>query len=103
MARAEQQDGGKGNPAPHGMYHHRAGEIVKFFAKAGLEPGLDAEGLVPGDALEEGVNKADQDKGGDQLRMEASAFGNAAGDDGGDGGHKSEQEEELGQLKAVLF
>jgi hypothetical protein len=56
------------------MHHHRAGEVVEFLAEAGLEPGLDAVGLVPGDALKEGIDEADQQEGGGQLRAEARAF-----------------------------
>ena len=55
MARAEQQDGGQRDPAAHGMHHDRTGKVVELFAEAGLQPGLDAEGLIPGDALEEGA------------------------------------------------
>ena len=36
----------------------------------GLQPGLDAEGLVPGDAFEEGIDETDQQEGGGELRME---------------------------------
>jgi hypothetical protein len=35
--------------------------------------------------------------------MKPGPFGNAAGNDGRDGGGEGEQEEELGQLVAVLF
>ena len=58
--------------------------------------------LVPGDAFEEGVHEADQHEGGDQLRVELGPLGDAAGDDGRDGGGEGQQEEELGQLEAAL-
>jgi hypothetical protein len=95
--RAEQQHGGQPDPAAHGMHHHRAGEVVELLAEAGLQPGLDAEGLVPGDALEEGIDEADQQEGGGELRAEARALGDAAGDDGRDRGGEGQQEEELDQ------
>ena len=85
------------------MHHDGAGEIVELLAEAGLEPGLDAEGLVPGDAFEEGIDEADEQEGGDQLRTEPGALGDAARNDGGNGGGEGQQEEELGQLVAVLL
>ena len=101
-AGAEQEHGGQGDPAAHGMHHHGAGKIVELLTKAGLQPGLHTEVLVPGDALEEGVDETDEHEGCDQLRMESRALGDAAGDDGRDGGGEGEQEEEFGQLETVL-
>jgi hypothetical protein len=65
--------------------------------RSSIQPGLDAVGLVPGDALEEGIDEADQQEGGGELRAEARAFGDAAGDDGRDRRGEGQQEEELGQ------
>jgi hypothetical protein len=59
--------------------------------------------LVPGDAFEEGIDQAHQHRRGDQLRIELGALGDAAGDDGRDGGGKGQQEEELDQLEAALL
>ena len=56
---------------------------MELLAEARLEPGLDAEGLVPRDALEEGIDEADQQEGRRQLRLEARALGDAARDDRG--------------------
>jgi hypothetical protein len=42
------------------MDDHRAGEIVELRAQRSLQPGLDAEVVVPDDALEEGIDEADQ-------------------------------------------
>src|SRR5690606_6515616 len=85
------------------MHDHRPGEVVEFRAEAALEPGLDNEGAVPGDALEEGIDEADDEEGGRELRVEARAFGDAARDDGRNRGGEGEQEEELGQAVAVVF
>ncbi len=71
---------------------------MELRTEGGLQPGLDAEVLVPGDTLEEWVHEADQHEGGDQLRVEPGPLGYAAGDDGRDGRSEGEQEEELGQL-----
>ena len=85
------------------MHHHGTGEVVEFGAECGMQPILNAESVVPGDALEEGINKADQHEGGGKHRVEARAFGHAAGDDGGNGGGEGQQEEKLDQLIAVLL
>src|SRR5690606_21778386 len=62
-----------------------------------------AECLIPGDALEEGIDEADDEEGGGELRIEARAFGNAAGDDGRDRGSEGQQEKELRQVIAVAL
>jgi hypothetical protein len=102
VARAEEKHGRQRDPAAHGMDDDRAGEVVKLLAKSRLEPGLDAEGLVPGYAFKEGIDEADEHEGGDQLRVEFGSLGNAAGNDGRDRRRESQQEEELGQFVTVL-
>ncbi|EOA06267.1 hypothetical protein HFRIS_003398 [Herbaspirillum frisingense GSF30] len=94
-ARTQQQHGGQGDPAADGVDHDGTGEVVEFGAEGGCQPGLYAEVLVPGDALEEGIDQADQYGGGQQLRVEFGAFGDAARDDGRNGGGEGQQEEEL--------
>ena len=84
------------------MHDDRSGEIVEAGAESLRQPVLHAERLVPGDALEEGIDEADDQEGRRQLRMEARALGDAAGDDRRDRRGEGEQEEELGQLVAVL-
>ena len=101
--RTEQDHGGQPDPAADRVHHDGAGEIMELFAEAGLEPGLDAVSLVPGDALEEGVDEADQQEGGGQLRAEARALGDAAGNDGRDRRGEGQQEKELGQLEAAFL
>ena len=83
------------------MDHHAAGKVVELGAGQCLDPGLHAEMLVPGNALEEGVDQAHDHGRGDQLGPELGAFGNAARDDGGNGGGKGQQKEELDQAIAV--
>jgi hypothetical protein len=85
------------------MHHDRAGEVVETGTEGRFEPALDTEVAVPGDALEEGIDQADQQEGGDQLRVEARALGDAAGDDRRDRGGERQQEEELDQLVAVVL
>ena len=85
------------------MHDDGTSEVMELLAECCLEPGLDAECLVPGDTLEEGIDEADQKEGGDQLRIEFRPLGDAAGNDGRDGGCEGKQEEELGQLEAVLL
>ena len=74
---------------------------MKLFSGQRFDPGLHAEMLVPDNALEKGINQADDDSCCDQLRIKAGAFGNAAGNDGRDGCGKGEQKEELDQLVAI--
>jgi len=62
------------DPPAHRMDDHRAGEVVNS-ARTRLEPGLGAVVLVPGDALEERVDEADQQEGRGELRIEARALG----------------------------
>src|SRR5690606_38156308 len=102
-AGAELQYGHEADPAADSMHDHRPGEVVEFRAEAALEPGLDTEGAVPGDAFEEGIDEADDEEGGGELRVEARTFGDAARDDGRNRGGEGEQEEELGQAVAVVF
>jgi hypothetical protein len=68
---------------------------VEFGAGQRLDPGLHAEMLVPGNALEEGVDQAHEHGRGDQLGPELGAFGNAARDDGGNGGGEGQQKKNL--------
>ncbi|MDT4856540.1 hypothetical protein FQZ97_909340 [compost metagenome] len=102
-ARAQEDDGGQRDPAAHGVHHHGAGEVVEDRARGRFDPGLHAEVAVPGDAFKEGVDEADDDGRCDQLRPELGAFGDAAGNDGRNGGREGQQEEELHQLVAVFL
>ncbi len=79
------------------------GEIVEFLAEAGLQPGLDAEGLIPRDALEEGIDEADEQEGSDQLRAELGAFGDAARNDGGTGGGEGQQDRKKNLVSSKPF
>jgi hypothetical protein len=85
------------------MHDDRSGEIVEFFTIGRLQPGLNAVRLIPGDAFEKGIDEADDQKGCRELWIEARAFGNAAGYDGGNRRRESEQEEEARQFKAILL
>jgi hypothetical protein len=84
------------------MHHDRSGKVVELLAIGRLEPGLDAEGLIPGDALEERIDEGDDQEGRRQLRIEPRSLGDAAGNDGRDRRREGQQEEELGQLEAIL-
>jgi hypothetical protein len=101
-ARTEQNDGRQGDPAAHRMHHHAAGKVVELFAGQALDPGLHTKVLVPDDTFKERVNEANNNGRCNQLRPKACAFGNAAGDDGRNGGGKGQQEKELHQLIAIL-
>jgi hypothetical protein len=70
--RAEQQHRRQRDPAAHRMHHHRAGEVVEFAPKLAFKPGLDAVIAVPGDALEERIDEADQQRW-RQLRQNGRA------------------------------
>jgi hypothetical protein len=102
VACAQQHHSGQSDPTAHRVYDHRTGKIMELFARSGLDPGLNAVGLVPGNTFKKRVHKADDDGRSDELRPKLGALGNAARDDGGDGGGKGEQEEKLHQLVAVL-
>src|SRR5690606_25853967 len=71
----ELQYGHQADPAADRMHDHRTGEVVELGTEAGLEPGLETEGAVPGDALEEGIDEADNEEGGGELRVEARTLG----------------------------
>ena len=101
-ASAQQDHSRQCDPPANGMHHDRAREIMEFLTRYRLDPGLHAEMLVPGDALEERVDEADDDRGSQQLRPELGAFGNAARNDGGNGRRERQQEEELDQFIAIL-
>ncbi len=101
--RAEQQHRDEADPAADRVHDDAAGEVVELRAERGLEPGLHAEVPVPGDALEERVDETDQQEGRRELRIEARALGDAAGDDGRDGRGERQQEEELHELVAALL
>ncbi len=101
-AGAQQDDSRQRDPATDGMHHDGAGKVVKFISRCGLDPGLHAEVLVPGNTFEERVHKADDDSRCDQLRPEFGAFGDSPRNDGGNGGGKRQQEEELHQVVTVL-
>ena len=70
--------------------------LAKLLAQHALEEAfLQAVVLVPDDALEEGIGKADDQRGGDALRAELRALGDAARDDGRHCRGEGAQEEEF--------
>ena len=87
---AQQDHRGQGQPAAHGVHHHRACKVVKLSAGVGQQPGLDAPLLVPSHTFIQGVDHAHQNRSSDQLWPKLGALGNAAGDDGGNGGRKGQ-------------
>ena len=103
VPRAEQQHRRQTDPAADRMHHHRTGEVVERCAKCRGQPFLHTETAVPGDALEDRIDKADQHEGSGQLRIEAGALGNAAGNDGGNCGGEGQQEEKLHQFIAAFL
>jgi len=74
---------------------------VELHAEGLSDPGLDAEAIVPDDALEERVDDGDDQHRRQQLRIEAGPLGDPARDDRRDRGGEGEQEEELDQVVAV--
>ena len=100
-AGAEAEDRGEGEPAADGVDDDRAGEIVERGAEGRGEPGLDAEIAVPDEAFAEGIDEADDDRGGEHLRPELCALGDAARDDRGDGGGEGREEEEFDEAEAL--
>ncbi|KFB69629.1 MAG: hypothetical protein CAPSK01_000688 [Candidatus Accumulibacter vicinus] len=103
VACAEQKHCRQGDPAAHRMHHNGPREVVKFLPIAGFQPGLEAEGLVPGNAFEEGIDETDDQKGRGQLRVEPGTLGDAARNDRRDRCREGQQEEESGQLEAILL
>jgi hypothetical protein len=85
------------------MHHDGTCEVVEFFSIVGFQPGLEAEGLVPGNAFEEGIDEADDQKGRGQLRVELGTLGDAARNDRRDRRREGQQEEEARQLEAILL
>src|SRR4029453_448049 len=74
----------------------------ELLAQRGFEEALlQAVALVPDDAFEEGIEQADDQGGGETLRAESRALGNAARDDGWHCRGESAQEEELDQRQAL--
>ena len=102
-ARTEHQHGDEPDPAADRVHDDAPGEVVELLAERALEPRLNAEVLVPGDALEERVDEAHQQERRRELRVEPRALGDAAGDDRGDRRGEGEQEEELDELVAALL
>ncbi len=70
-------------------------------AKIVFQPCLETVIFTPDQPFIEGVDQGDQHDGSQHIGPEAYALGNAAGDDGRDGGGKGEQKEEMHQLVAV--
>jgi hypothetical protein len=64
-------------------------------------PTVNTQAPVPGEPFEKRVDQADDDGGGNQLRPELGALGDAARDDGRNRGGKSQQEEELDHFIAI--
>ncbi len=77
-ARTQQQHSRQRQPTAHRMHHHRAGKIMKLFAGQSLDPGLNAELLIPDNALKEGVDQPDDHCRGDELRVKTGTLCNAA-------------------------
>ncbi len=90
MAGAEQENSRKRNPPPHRMHNDRPGKIMKFCTVACFQPSLNTEGVVPGNAFKEGIDKADQHKSCNQLRMKFGTFSDTARNNGGNGGGKGQ-------------
>ena len=101
-ARTHQQHGRQRDPAAHRMHHDGPGEVMKGRAITLLQPGLQAEIGVPGDTLEQGIHQSHQQECRGDLRIEAGAFGNAAGNDGRNRRRERQQEKEFHQAIAVL-
>ena len=76
---------------------------MELVTKGAAQPGLHPVMLVPGNALKEWVNKADQHKGGGQLRVEPGALGNAARYNGRNGCREGQQEEKAGDVIAAFL
>ncbi|MCY1526491.1 hypothetical protein D9M68_615180 [compost metagenome] len=85
------------------MHHHRAGKVMEGRAGNLRNPVLDPVALVPRNAFEERVDKADQHECRHQLRIEARTFGNTARDNRRNGGGKSRQEKELDQVVTAFL
>ena len=103
VAGAEEDDGGQGDPAAHRMYHDRPGEVMELLTIVGLEPRLDAKGLIPGNSLEQRVDEADDQEGRRQLRVEPGPLGDAARNDSRNRRREGQQKKELGQFEAILL
>ena len=74
---------------------------MELGAKGPFHEVLEAVVVVPGQALEEGINQRHQHEGRDELRIELGAFGDAARDDRRNGGREGQEEEELHQVIAL--
>ena len=101
-ARAQQQHGQQRQPAADRMHHHAACKVMEFGAGQLLDPALHAKLLVPHNPFKQRVDATHDHRGGDQLRPELGALGNAARDDGRYGSGEGQQKEKLDQLVAVL-
>ena len=85
------------------MHDNRTRKIVEFRTEGALQPFLHAVSAAPRNALEEGIEDADDHRRGDELRIESGTFSNAAGDDGRHRCREGEQEEELYESVAALL
>ena len=97
----EHQHRREADPAANRMHHDGTGEIMKLFAERALQIRLKTVGLIPRNAFKKWVDKSDQQKRGDQLRIEFRTLGDATGDDGGNRRCEREQEEKFDQFIAA--
>ena len=102
-ARPQQQHRRQGNPAPHGVHHHRTGKVVKSGPCQGGNGSLDAKVPVPGDAFKKWIDKAHDGSRCQQLGPELGTLCNAARHNGRNGRRKREQKEELHERIAVVL
>ena len=101
-ARPQQQHRDQANPTADGVHNDRTREVMKLFAERCFEPRLNAEALVPCDALKQRVHERHEKHRRHQLRTKLRALGDPARHNRRDRGGEGQQEEELHELVAVF-
>jgi hypothetical protein len=89
---AQQNNRGQGNPTAQDMHPHATGKIMDVFTRQAFDSGLHTQVLVPHDAFKDEINQTHNDGNGNgnQLWPELGMLGNAAQNNGCNGGRKSQ-------------
>src|SRR5262249_46485084 len=92
----------KAGPATKCVHDDRAGEIMELGAEQVIEkPFLQAEVLVPGDAPEQRIAEADDQRCRRSLRGKSGTLGNAPRDNSGHRGSKHDEKKEPDEAEAL--
>ena len=84
---------------PYAVHHDGTCKVVKAGAETFFEPCLKTKIAVPDHAFKKRIDHRNNGTGSKQLRHKACALGNAAGNNGRNGGGKGQQKKNLINVK----